>query len=126
MRKTYHFGKISSTTSGRKINAVDVTIELKNKEGRGEEFTASGTVWNASHTDCIMAGQCLDELMKHRELKNNRTFKKIHGLWKVYHLNGMRPECEHQRALGWKEKAGELVNIYTFTMVLIQSGLKNY
>jgi len=115
MKKTYHFGKIKAYQNGKKINAVDVSIELSGTQGE-EEFTASGTVWNATKTDCIMGGQCLDELFQHDELKVNPTFKEIYRLWKAYHLNGMHPECEHQKALGWEEKAEEQVNIYTFTM----------
>ena len=123
MKKTYHFGKIKAYQSGKKINAVDVSIELSGTQGE-EEFTASGTVWNATKTDCIMGGQCLDELFQHDELKVNPTFKKIYRLWKAYHLNGMRPECEHQKALGWEKEASEKINLYHYRLNKTAEGKK--
>lgn len=33
-------------------------------------------------------------------------------LWDRWHLNRMRPECEHQRAAGWRERASVSVPIY--------------
>lgn len=38
--------------------------------------------------------------------------KKLRATWERWHLNDMRPCCEHQRALGWYEKAGEKVKLY--------------
>ena len=114
MKKTYYFNKIAAYGKN-KVNAVEVTIGLSGDEGR-PVFTASGSVWNATHTDIVMGGQCLDDLNNYNSIKSNPTFQKILTLWRKYHLNDMHPECEHQRALGWEEKAEEQVNIYTFTM----------
>lgn len=37
-------------------------------------------------------------------------------IWKQWHLNDMRATCEHQRALGWEEKATERVTIYKWKL----------
>ena len=82
MRKRFTFGKIDFYGRGRKINLVEVDVELSDKG----VFTASGTIWNSKRTDCVCGGQCLDTIAKYVK---NPTFKKIHRLWKQYHLNDM-------------------------------------
>lgn len=91
MRRTFNFGKIDYYGRGRKINLVEVKVELSDKG----VFTASATVWNSKKTDCVCAGQCLDEIAKH--IKSDK-FKKIHRLWKQYHLNDMHAGTEKQEA----------------------------
>lgn len=86
MKKTINFGKIDFCGAGRKINSVDVEMELKENEGR-PVLSVCGEVWNARHTDCVAGGQCLDDLTPF--FKNNRKFCEIHRLWKSYHLNDM-------------------------------------
>lgn len=110
----FSFGKVDWNGRGRKVNLITVEITLKMEEGKNT-FSASGDIWNASRTDCICGGQCLDEIAKYTR---SPLFKKIYRLWKLYHLNDMHPECEHQEELGWKDKASEKVNIYTFTTTM--------
>ena len=113
MKRKIDFGKIDYYKTGKKINAVTVELELEEKEG-GLEFTASATVWNSKKTDCVMGGQCLDDLAPY--FRNNLLYKKILRLWRLYHLNGMHAECIHQNQMGWREQAGEPVNINVYTM----------
>ena len=89
MKKTFNFGKIDFYKTGRKINLVEVEVKLSDDE----VFTASATIWNSRKTDCICAGQCLDEIAKY---VNNPIFKKIHTFWKKYHLNDMHAGTEKQ------------------------------
>ena len=105
MRKTFNFGKYAVANSNRKANEITVKVELRETE-KGLEFSASGSVWNSKHTDIIMGGQCLDDLVPY--LKNNKTFKTILDLWHKYHLNGTKAwcPCEHE------ENAGEHVKVY--------------
>lgn len=89
MRKVFNFGKVDAYMNGKRNCLVTVDVELKvNREGR-DVFTASGNVWNNLKTDIIQGGQCLDDLIKFRELKNNKQLLLIHDLWKKYHLNDM-------------------------------------
>ena len=89
MKRTFNFGKIDYYGRGRKINLVEVEVRLSD-DG---VFTASATIWNSKHTDCVCGGQCLDEVAKY--VKSDK-FKKIYRLWKQYHLNDMHAGTEKQ------------------------------
>lgn len=112
MKKRFDFGKIDYYGRGSRRNAVTVDVEYTEKDGK-KVFTASGMIWNSTRTDCICGGQCLDTIAQYIK---NPTFKQILRLWNLYHLNDMHPECEHQAAAGWREKAAEKVTLYKFTM----------
>lgn len=112
METTINFGKIDFYGRGRKVNLVTVNLELTETK-KGLEFTASATVWNSTKTDCVMAGQCLDTLYNDFKLKNNKLFKKIHELWKKYHLNGMHAGTKKQEdALKSTKWGGVNANYY--------------
>lgn len=118
-KKTFYFGGIDYNNTGRKDYPVYVTIEYREKDGK-KVFTASGRI------GARCGGQCLDTIAKYI---NNPTFNEIFRLWKLYHLNDMHPECEHQAAAGWRETAKESVPLYTFTMttdaIREQNSIKN-
>jgi len=102
-RKTISFGKVAYNNPKRKVNAVEVDIELRELDNGELEFSASGEIWNASHTDIYCGGQCLDTIAKY--LGGNALFGEILDLWKTYHLNGMhvgtrRQETELNRRMG--------------------------
>lgn len=95
MKKTIKFGKIDFYGRGRRINEVDLDVELRDTD-KGPEFSVCGDVWNGRRTDIVCGGQCLDDLKEF--LGGNGLFEKIHRLWKAYHLNGMHtgtPEQEN-------------------------------
>lgn len=108
MRRTIEFGKIAYYGS-RKINAVSVDIELREREHDGEkyeEFSVCGSIWNAHKTDHVCGGQCLDEIAQYVKAP---LFKEIYRLWKLYHLNGMHAGTEEQDAAidEWKAQGNE-------------------
>lgn len=113
MKRTFSFGKIAYGKQKIPCNEVAVTINLSTKTvGKGRryrEFTASGEIWNNRHTDTIAFGQCLDTI---HEYIHTPLFEEIYDLWKHYHLNGMRPYCEHQKRLGWDELSRKKVTLY--------------
>lgn len=95
-------GKIAWRRPERKINATDIEIEyrLKTKYSDGKptlywEFAASGTVWNARHTEIEVGGQCLDDMAR---LVKTPQFLEVYDLWKKYHLNGMTAGSPAQEA----------------------------
>lgn len=115
LKKKIEFGKFDFTGNGRKTNAADVEIELRKNGGEptfrmvngkreytGEttpeylELSICGNVWNNLHTDCIMGGQCLDEMKK--VIHGNPKFLKIYNVWKNWHLNGMKAGTPEQEA----------------------------
>ena len=115
MEKKISFGK-HAINSGRKINEVVIELELKdNKDGK-PVFTACCDVWNSKHTDIVMGGQCLDDVADCcRELRHNRLYKEILGLWQRNHLNDMHAGTERQEEeiKRWKEQG----NRYDYTAV---------
>ena len=88
MKKIFSFGKIDYYGTGRKINLVEIEINLKDTE-KGPVFTASGNVWNFTHTDIVAGGQCLDYLATFPEIKHNKTFKTILDMWEKHHLKSL-------------------------------------
>lgn len=109
MKRVINFGKIDYNNNGRRDNAAKIIIEYRTiKEGK-KELSICGEVWNRLGTDIISGGQNLDDMLPF--FKDNEEFKTIYRLWKLYHLNGTRPECEHQRANGWNKTA--LVEVVT-------------
>lgn len=136
MKKTFSFGNISYTNKSRRVNLVEVDVELRRRGGKttfpidrktGEktitgktpeyvELSICGTVWNARHTDCVCCGQCLDEIAKYRrQLSDPELFDSIYDLWKKYHLNGMHAGTpEQEKAIEeWKAEG----NRYEYTAV---------
>lgn len=111
MKKIIDLGRIKFYKNSNFTNRATLQIELKETE-KGEEFTASGTVWEYGGRGCIIGGQCLEEMAEF--FKEDEIFQKVYKFWKLYHLNGMHPECEHQHALKWHEIANEKIifNIY--------------
>lgn len=135
MKRTFKFGKIDYYNTGREINAVEITIELIEKDGK-PVFSASGDVWNIKHRDIIMGGQCLDDPIIVKHLKGNKTFEEILDLWKKYHLNDMHAgtyeqetcikENQEERNLIEKRLKEENKNKYISNYVVSCELLKNH
>lgn len=112
MKRTFNFGKINYRYPDSWVNKVTVDVEYEERDGE-IVFSVSGSIWNPSGTDIETGGQILDTIANYVD---NPVFMEIHRLWKLYHLNNMHPECEHQRELGWNEIAKRSVNIYHYHM----------
>lgn len=112
-KKTIDFGMVDYLHQGRKNCRVTVELELRENENGLPEFSACGNIWNVRETDIYCGGQCLDTIA---EYVHDPRMQEILRLWKLYHLNGMHAECEHQRALGWIEQAREEVTLYHYKL----------
>ena len=88
LSKTFKFNKIAFYGT-RRINTPEVEVELRDT-AKGPELSICGSVWNSKHTDCLMCGQCLDELAEFDSLRDNDLFMKLYNLWKNYHLNALK------------------------------------
>lgn len=100
-KKTFQFGKVAYTGKSKSyLVELDVTLEIKNKK---PVFSASGHIWNSSHTDWVMGGQCIDDIYNEfkSQIKNRKLYVQIMRLWEDNHLNDMHAGCKHQRAMGW-------------------------
>ena len=101
MKFTLNFGKHDYTGNGIKDNLVEVEVQLD--EGEQPRLSICGTVWNRLKTDCISAGQNLDDI---RELIGfSPLMKRVHLIWQHYHLNDMKAGSPRQEAYlaGYKQ-----------------------
>ena len=103
MKGKYILGKCDYSGRGKKNNSVEVEWELADGN-----FSASGLIWNHIHSHAYSVGQNLDKILK--LFPNDEKFKRIHKVWKRWHLNQSRTSCEHQRADGWGEEEIALTN----------------
>ena len=98
-----------------KINAnAFVKIEYENKR-----LLLSGVVGPLSSGNCRgSAGQCVDEIRAGTPTKGwtRETLDRFCDIWERWHLNDMRPECEHQRELGWPDMAKEQITLYHYRL----------
>lgn len=113
MKRNFDFGCIDFEGKGTARNRVTVEMEYK-QDGDKKCFSVSANVWNTRHSDIVCGGQCLDTIAPY--MNNNSVFSEILRLWKLYHLNDMHPECEHQHAAGWDKLANEKVTLYHWRM----------
>lgn len=124
VKKTIQLGKIAYC-GNRKINAVDVEIEVRECGGeptyRGglfcgytptyTELSICGNIWNARHTDIVCGGQCIDEIAKYI---HSPKVQAIQAMWKKYHLNGMNAGTVEQEA-AVKKHFAEIGRRYDYT-----------
>lgn len=97
IKRTIRFNLLPNPEGYRVVN---VDLELRELLNKGKEFSASAMVWGRSRRDWEMGGQCLDKI-EPSETDNPGLYSEIVALWKRWHLNGMRPGCEHQRSQEW-------------------------
>lgn len=110
MKKTINFGKFA-ITSKRRINAVDVMLDLRENEQGKPVFSASACAWNGRHTDWSIGGQCLDTIAEHcKTLRHNPLYSEILGLWRRNHLNDMHAgtEKQEQEVDTWLVETGKM------------------
>ena len=94
-RKVLNCGIVDYNHNGRK-NKVEIELNLRDVGENKIEFTASGTVWKENHSDCIIGGQCIDEIAK--LFPENKKIQRINEIWKRWHLNTFHAGCIHQRS----------------------------
>ena len=90
MEKIIKCGKIDYNGIGRKVNEVELELDFD-----GQNFSCCGTIWNAKHTDCETAGQCLDTIFRFPEMKPYEAIYKLHA---KHHLNDLHAGTEEQEA----------------------------
>jgi len=94
--RTINYGK-HAARGARKVNEVTLTVcveptgwfdtKTRKTYTEGEHFSVTGDVWNSTHTDVIMGGQCVDSIAE-RFAKDRKT-KNIRALWEVFRLQQM-------------------------------------
>lgn len=84
-----------------------------------EKLSISGVVGPTRNGDCKgSCGQCIDEISAGMPADGwtKEMLDKLCEIWKEWHLNDMRPYCEHQKELGWRDKAREEVTLYHYRL----------
>ena len=94
--KSFGFGKIDFYGIGRRINAVEVEVRLKEYSDGSYRFTASVNVWNHIHTDIVAGGQMLDAVELSQIEAKSSLFATIKEMWSKYHLNDMHAGTPEQ------------------------------
>lgn len=116
LKKTVLLG---SCQAGDRRARVFVFIEYK--DGK---LSISGVEGPLKSGNCM--GSCGQIIMSMREPDYDfipadgitpENYERLLQVWDRWHLNDMRPECEHQRAEGWRELAGEKVNLYNWQLI---------
>ena len=145
MKKCFELGKVDVYGRGRKAYPVEVEMELREKGGEPtfryvdgvKEYTGETTpkynelsicayVYNTKHTDCVMGGQCLDDINEEfrSQLKNVELWDKIYNLWKSYHLNSMHAGTpEQEKAIEEWESEGHRYDYTEVCNMLKEKGI---
>lgn len=83
------------------------------------QLSICGVVGPMSNGNCKgSAGQCVDEIRKGKPTDGwtPEMLKKLCDIWDRWHLNDMRPYCQHQKELGWDKLAGEEITQYHYRL----------
>jgi len=97
-KKVISLGKIDYNGTGRKINTVEIEVEIKEKNIRNNTvdlqpidtynvLSMSAHVWDSKKTDYISCGQILDELVEY--FPKNEFLIRLVEIWKVWHSNDL-------------------------------------
>ena len=99
IKKTFNFGKVAYR-GNRRTYPAKVELELEDG-GRGLELSICGAIYTPFGR-MVSGGQNLDEMLEF--LAESPTFRRLHDIWKKYHLNGLNAGTVRQQSA--LEKAG--------------------
>ena len=99
--------------NGKQYNAF---VEIEYENGR---LSLHGVIGPKSNGECYgSAGQCVDEIREGTPTEDwtREMLDKLCEIWDRWHLNDMRPYCEHQKELGWDKLARKKVTLYNYRL----------
>lgn len=112
LSKTFSFPKVAYYSSKR-VNRPEVELTLRYNDENKPCLSICGSIWNSKHTDCVVCGQCLDDMMGIDELRNDELFRTLYNLWKNWHLNDLTAgTTKQEQALNEARKSGKQLNCY--------------
>lgn len=116
MKKIINPCKCEVYTSRGTTQMVNAYVEIEYKDGR---LSLHGVIGPMSNGDCRgSAGQCDEEISKGVPTEDwtKEMLEKLCDIWDKWHLNDMRPYCQHQKELGWREQASEEITLYHYNL----------
>lgn len=118
MKKIINPCKCEVFTSNNKQDFRNAFAEINFKDGR---LSIHGVVAPLSDGNCLGgAGQCISSFEDVNNQVNDgwtrEMLNKFCQIWHEWHLNDMRPYCEHQKELGWNKKAEEKIILYHYEL----------
>lgn len=99
-------------------NQYNAFVEIIYKDGK---LSMHGVVGPKRNGNCYgSCGQCVDEIRKGNPTDDwtKEMLDKLCDIWDKWHLNDMRPYCEHQKKLGWDKLAGKKVTLYNYRLTI--------
>lgn len=91
-------------------------VKISYDNGR---LSLCGVIGPFANGNCAgSAGQCGDEIRKGKPKDGwtQEMVDKLCDIWDVWHLNDMRPYCQHQKELGWDKLATEEMTLYHYLL----------
>lgn len=88
-------------------------------EYTGGRLTLCGVIGPMSNGRCKGdAGQCTDKIREGDPVTgwNREMLDKLCDIWDRWHLNDMRPYCEHQKEKGWDKMESEPITLYHYRL----------
>jgi len=98
---------VCNTFSGK----AQTYVKIEYEDGR---LSICGVVGAKVNGNCKgSAGQCVDEIRKGTPAIDwtDEMLQKLCDIWDRWHLNDMRPYCQHMKELGWVEQMQEKVKV---------------
>lgn len=109
MKKTVKLGTAPRHDGTDRVMAIYATIEIKNKDGKGDCLSISGVEGPFTNGNAAgSCGQCYRETAEDRaEIAPAKGWTaemigQFFDTWQRWHLNDMRPRCEHQTGDAWR------------------------
>lgn len=99
-------------------------VKIEFEDGR---LSISGVIGPRRSGNCSgSAGQCVDEIREGipTEEWSAEMLAQLCDIWDRWHLNDMRPYCQHMKTLGWNEEARQSITLYHYTMTKAASDKK--
>lgn len=99
-----------------RTNSSRAFCTISYKDGR---LSIRGVIGPLSNGNCMgSCGQCFEEIGKGQVVDGwtQSMLDKFCDIWDKWHLNDMRPYCEHQKSLGWDKISQTKVPIYKYKL----------
>lgn len=103
------------TKTGR-IAQSNAFVEITYENGK---LSLRGVIGPMRNGNCKgSCGQCDEEIRNGmpKEPWTKEMLEKLCDIWDKWHLNDMRPYCQHQKEFGWREQACEKITLYHYKL----------